>query len=272
MKKKRILTVLWVCFCAFSTFAQEKGIYSVLSVSGKITDRKTNKELTIGDKVNLQTELQFGAFYDKAVLISPSRVKYWLEIPESLTGQQLVVASQKALQSVRSKSIQMQGTRGGAAVKMASEGVSLQTLKDYFGADTFSIIGNTLKLPVKKEDLSQYKLVLRYENKGVKDILTENFTLNKAALNLGNEQWEIKECFVLLDNGKTLQPVTQIHLFFVDENRLLQEFAAYLSALRVKKSNTPKTQQILRQYCLDIYGNIDQTSLNQVIKRFFEQI
>ncbi|MDR3094512.1 MAG: hypothetical protein LBU62_07745 [Bacteroidales bacterium] len=268
---KRYLGVLFVCLCAFPVIAQERGTYHILSVTGNITDRKTNKALLIGDKVNLQTELQFGDLSDKAVLLSPSKVKYRLEMPESsLTGQQLVVTSQKALQTVRSKSIQLQGTRG-ATVKMATEGVSVQALKAYFGADTFSIIGNTFKLPVASKDLANYKLVVRYEHPtGVNNIKTSDFTLSKSALGVDDRFSEIKECFILLDDGKTVQPVTQICLFFVDEDRLLKEFAALLTALNIKKDNTPKTQILLKQYCLDIYGNIDQTSLNNVTNRFFE--
>jgi hypothetical protein len=127
------------------------------------------------------------------------------------------------------------------------------------------------EFPEFAKDLAKYKLVVRYEQPtGVNNVKTSDFTLNKSVLGIDSSLSGIKECFILLDDGKTTQPVTQICLFFVDEDRLLKEFSALLSALNIRKTNTPKTQKVLKQYCLDIYGNIDQTSLNNIINRFFE--
>ncbi|MDR1672448.1 MAG: hypothetical protein LBS09_03150 [Bacteroidales bacterium] len=266
---KKFVIFLFACFCTFPLLAQGRGTYSILSIKGNIIDRKTDKELFIGDKVDLQTEFRFGDTYDEAVLLSPSKVKYWLKMPESMfAAQQLVVSSQQALQTVRSRPIPMSGTRGGAAVKLASEGVSLETLKEYFGVDTFSVIGPSLQLPVTAADLAQYRLVVRYEKNGVTDIKADNFTLSKSTLTDG-DQSQIKECYLLLDNGTTMQPVTQICLLFVDEERLLKEFSAYLAALNARKTNTARTRKLLQQYCVDIYGNIDQSNLEKTINKFF---
>jgi hypothetical protein len=266
---KKIIMFLFACFCVFPLFAQGKGTYSILSIKGSIIDRKTNKALLVGEKVDLQTEFLFGNTYDEAVLLGPSRMKYWLKMPESMfSASQSVVSSQQALQTVRSRPIPMAGTRGGTAVKLASEGVSTETLKEYFGTDTFSIIGSSLRLPVTSKDLAQYRLVVRYEKNGVVDVKTDNFTLAQSVLTDADRS-QIKECYLLLDNGTTMQPITQICLLFVDEERLLKEFSAYLAALNVRKADTARVRKLLQQYCVDIYGNIDQNNLEKTINKFF---
>jgi hypothetical protein len=259
--------MLGVCLST-SIHAQEKGAYNILSVDGHIIDQKTNKELQIGEKINLQTMLEFENLQDKAILLSPSKVKYRLEVPKTHTSNQ-VVSSQRALQQVKSRPMLVTGVRGVEA-QMISDGVSTQSLGEYFGQDTFTIIGNQLKLPVSSGDMEKYKLVIRYENDGVKEVVLEDFLISRDDLDLNTAQPRISECFLLLNDDHTMSPVTQVSLFFVDENRLFEEFSALLQALRVPKKDTPKSRKILKQYCLDIYGTIDQKNLNQSLRNYFD--
>ncbi|MDR1863984.1 MAG: hypothetical protein LBR08_00240 [Bacteroidales bacterium] len=268
---EKIFLIVGICSCTLFGLAQEKETYDILSVSGSITDRKTGKALAIGSKISLQTEIQFGGINDKAILISPAKVKYRLEIPEALFAEnRLVFSSHQLLQSVLSRSTPLTAVRGVAAA-LSAEGVSVKSLRDYLGVDTFSIIGSTLRLPVSKEDNARCKLTLAFDGEGTTDVTKvklDDFTLSRAALNLADRRTEIKECFVMLDNGKETLPVTRICLIFVDEDRLPKEFAALLSALNIKKANTADNQRLLQQYCLDVYGNIDRKSLNDAIDRF----
>ncbi len=66
----------------------------------------TNKELQIGEEIYLQTTLDFENLQDKAILLSPSKVKYRLEVPKTLASNQSV-SSQRALQQVKSRPMPM---------------------------------------------------------------------------------------------------------------------------------------------------------------------
>ncbi|MDR0714888.1 MAG: hypothetical protein LBF89_11630 [Bacteroidales bacterium] len=252
--------------CLFSAAAQEIGSYSILSVTGKIIDKQTSQELVIGQKINLQTTLLFDIASD-AVVLSPSKVKYRIALPaQHVMSSTLEIPSQQAIRLMPTRPILATGTRGSESL---SADFSISSLKNYFGADTFSVIGNSLKLPIREADAKKGSLIVRYEKDGIKEIRLKDFTLDKAQLIPGGSH--INECFILMDDGEQMQTVTQIRLFFVDENRLMKEFSALFRALETEKKDTPENRKILSQYCTDVYGCIDRKNLNSAVERFFRQ-
>jgi hypothetical protein len=266
MKNKICLIVCIGIGSLFCAMAQEVGIYSILSVNGKIIDQKTNKELIVGQQLNLQTMLQFAIASD-AVVLSPSKAKYRVELPDKYVMSSVSeISSQDALRLVKARPLLFTGTRGNES--LMNEGVSPGSLKSYFGADTFTVIGNSLKLPIPKKDLRDNTLMIRYERNGVKEVRLRQFTVDKEQLQ-PDGGFRIDECFILLDNGQKAQPVTQVCLLFIDEKRLLQEFTALFKALELKKADTRENRKILVQYCTDIYGNTDRNNLNGVVEHFF---
>lgn len=258
-----------LCFCLMLPVAiinaQETGTYSIISLTGKIIDQKSGKELTVGNEINLQTDLQFGSLYDKAVLLSPTKVKYFLELPKSsFITEQMVVASSQALIQVKSRPQLV--TRGKGSVGLSTKGVTVQTLKEYFGTDTFTIIGSSLTMPVPLQDARKYDLILCYEN-GKEDISPDFIITQKAdARQQGNT---VK---LLLKNGNDTVKITRISLFFIDETRLIGEFDALLQALGKKKENISPVHSILREYCADVYGTIDEGVLEKTIRRYLKSI
>ncbi|MDR1666775.1 MAG: hypothetical protein LBS03_03655 [Bacteroidales bacterium] len=250
--------------CLLSVRAQEVGTYGILSVNGKIVDKQTGRELVVGQQVHLQTTLSFAIASD-AVVLSPSKVKYRIELPDKYVMSSVLEApSQEVIRQVKVRPLLVTGTRGNQSLLTD---LSLPSLRSYFGTDTFSVIGNSLKLPVIQNNTKNPKLLIRYEKNGVKEVKLNNLTLDKAQLAPDGNR--IDECFIMLDDGKQLLPVTQVRLFFIDENRLFREFEAFFSAMEIERTDTPKNREMLEHYCTDLYGNIDRKNLKNTLETFF---
>jgi hypothetical protein len=240
--------------------------YDIISTTGSIVDKKTGKPLQVGDRVTMQTELQFNSLSDRAVVLNPEKTKYALELPKSsFVNSQLTVTSDEALSPVKSRPALATGVRGSSV--MVTNGLSANTLKEYFAIDTFTIVGAKFTLPVRRQDARKYELLLRYEvGNVVEEYFSTDFSISKN--DLTTEGNRISECFVLLKDGDTTIPVTQLSLFFVDKTQLFDEFNSLLRALNQPKNDKNKAREILRQYCTDVYGMIDRNTLESTINDF----
>jgi len=266
--KKAIICNIYLVLWVAGASAQEVVTYDIISAMGTIVDKTTEKTLQVGDRITLQTELQFNSMHDRAVLLNPEKVKYNLELPKSsFVGQQMTVASHQALSPIKTRPALITGVRGNSV--LTTKGVSPKTLKEYFGVDTFTIIGPKLTLPVTKKDAGKFDLLLRYENGNeVEEYLSTDFSITKNDLKFqGNG---IVECYVLLKEGNQTIPVTQLSLFFVDKMQLFEEFNSLLKALNQKKGEKNAVRKILRQYCTDVYGMIDGATLEATINDYLK--
>jgi hypothetical protein len=231
-------------------------MYHVIGVNGRIVNQQSGKELQTNEEVYLQTTLSFGNASDKAILLGPSQRRYRLELPVS--SEQLVVSSDKSLHEIKSRPLLSTSTRGMAPV-------TPETCKNYFGTDTFAIIGNSLNMQVKKSDLQKYDLIFRFEeNDKIRDVTFGDFVIRQNVI--GSSQ--VNECFILLREDEKITPVTEIALWFVNEQNLFQEFTTWLNVKNIKKSSSADARKELRQYCRDVYGVMDNNNLNDVINRF----
>jgi hypothetical protein len=263
--KKIIIGIAGLAFLISSARAQEV-IYDIISTSGSIVDKKTGRELQVGDKVLLQTDLQFNSLNDRAVLLNPEKTKYFLELPKSsFVNSQLTVASSQALTPVKARPALITGVRGNST--LVTKGLSPQSLKEYFAVDTFTIVDAKFTIPVSRQDAKKYDLLLRYEVGNIADeYISTDFTISKNDLKIQGNR--ISECFVLLRNNDETIPVTQISLFFVDRIQLFGEFDSLLNALSQTKNDKNKTRGTLRQYCTDVYGIIDRNTLETTINDY----
>jgi len=265
--KKLVVCAALFMFLFSGAFAQGE-VFDIISARGVIKDKSTGKTLEIGDQVYLDTELEFGTLYDRAVLLSPSKAKYFLEVPKSSFAEdQLTFSSNQALAQVQSKSRLVTGVRGTELLKV--NGLSPETLKEYFGPDIFTVIGTSLTLPVKKQDLEKYSLLLRYEKgNSVEEYISNDMKIDQTNLKLeGNG---IAECYLLLKEGDETIHVTQVALNFVDKKQLFKEFDTLLKATKQKKAKDDATTDFLKQYCADVYGVIDRESLEKAIEEYLK--
>lgn len=254
-------------FLLIGKVAAQEVTYDIISTMGTITDKKSGRALQVGDQVSFHTELVFSNPHDRAVLLSPSKSKFFLELPKSSEGQELTVASVQALTPVKPRPALITGTRGNSVLAM--KGVSLESLREYFVMDTFTVIGPTLKLPVTKGDEGKFDLLFRYENGNkVEEYLSTDFAISQSNFNLQGDR--ITECYVLLKDGNQTHWVTTLSLFFVDKARLFDEFNSLLKAFNQKKTDNSAVRNILRQYCTDIYGKIDATVLEATLNEYMK--
>ena len=262
---KTIICLLCWLLLAIGAFAQEI-TYDIISATGKIIDTSSGKELQVGDRVSLQTVFQFNSLHDRAVLLNPDKAKFFLELPNSsFVNAQMSVASHLALTPVKTRPALITGVRGSSV--MVAKGVSPQSLKEYFAIDTFTVVGAKFTLPVTRQDARKFDLLLRYENGNtVEEYISTDFTISKNDLKIQGNR--ISECFVLLKEGNTTIPVTQMSLFFVDREQLFEEFHSLLNALHQNRDDKNTVRDILRHYCTDIYGTIDDRALEKVINDY----
>ena len=263
--KKIFISMVCVTWLIAGAEAQEI-TYDIISTTGRIVDKKSGKELQVGDRVTLQTELQFNSLNDRAVLLNPDKTKYFLELPKSsFVNSQLTVASSQALSPVKARPALITGVRGNSA--LVTKGVSPQSLKEYFAIDTFTVVGAKFKLPVTQQDARKYNLLLRYETGNiVEEYISTDFTISRNDLKIQGNR--IPECYVLLREGDNTIPVTQMSLFFVEKTQLFDEFNSLLKALNQTKKDKNAVREILRQYCTDVYGMIDRSTLETTINDF----
>ena len=264
--KKLVISIVCSVLIATAAVAQETEIFDIISASGKIIDKRSGKELQVGDKISFQTELEFGSLNDRAVLLNSEKAKYFLELPKSsFVNSQLTIASNQALSPVKNRPALITGTRGNPT--MVTNGLSPQTLKEYFKIDTFTVVGSKFTLPVTTQDARKYDLLLRYEiGIKVEEYVSTDFSIVKNDLKMeGNS---ITECYVLLKEGDKTVPVTQLSIFFVEKTQLFSEFDSLLKALN-QRGNNNRTRDILIQYCTDVYGMIDRSALETTINDFF---
>lgn len=268
MANKTFISFISSTCLMFLLTAATAQTYDIISTSGTIIDRRSGRELQVGDNINFQTELQFSSLHDRAVLMNSEKAKYFLELPRSsFIDAQFTIASYLALSPVRSRPALITGTRGNPA--LIANGLSQQTLREYFAIDTFTIIGNRFRLPVSRADAEIFDLLLRYvDGNKVEEYVSSDFYIVKSDLILqGNG---IRECFVMLRDGDNVVPVTQLSLFFVDKEQLFREFDSLLNALNHRKENNNTTREILRQYSVDVYGVIDRAVLETTISDYLD--
>ena len=259
------LQAVWMLLTV-SVSAQDMVIYDIISTTGTIIDNSSGRELQIGDRISFQTMLQFGSPHDRAVLLSPEKSRYFLGLPtQNVISSELTVASGLALTPVTARPALIAGVRGGST--LTTNGVSQNTLREYFAVDSFTVVGNVFRLPVTRNDAEKFELLLRYETEnGVKEHILTDFTINKDDLLTQGDK--ISECFVLLKEGNAITHVTQTSIFFVEKEQLFREFDSLLNAISQNRNERNAVREILRQYCTDVYGIIDRTVLEATINEF----
>ena len=251
MNKIIIFSVISAFALLKGSYAQGDGLYHVIVVNGRIVDQGAgNTELRNNMPVRLQTNLLFDNPSHNAVLRSSFDKRYRLVAPGRL-------------HEIRSRPSNTASLRSSSGRALS---ITPELLENYFGADTFAIVGSSLKLNVDGSVAENMNLVFRFqENNTTQEVVSADFVINKN--NFG-EHSQINDCLIMLREGDTTTPITTVTLLFVEEQNLHQEFAAWLNGLGRPLEMDFEIHDELKQYCRDVYGVIDNEILNRVINNF----
>ena len=255
MNKTKSLSIICAFLFLTDIYAQEIGLHNVVKIDGRIVNQQSGNELKHNEQVNMHTMLLFGSVADNAILRSPTQRRYRL----ATTGE-LLVSSDRSLKEIKSRPMT------DTDIRLTRE-IPPETLKKYFGTDTFAIIGNVMKIQVGTQNAQNYDLVFRFEeNNKTKEVVSNDFIIRQNDFG----QTHINDCLILLRQGDKTTEITKVAITFLDEQNLHNEFAAWLSGLEEQTNANYKRRIELQQYCRDVYGVMDHNNMHYTIGRFLE--
>lgn len=271
MKKLYFVLVLVLSFSAQPLLAQD---YYVLQVKGKITVKKTGKEVAPGDMLDATDELKFETQDATAVIISKTDGRMVLngkKVEKSEDGEFLALLKNALLPMKQNMKM---STRGANSEEVVN-------LKDYFGTENFVIIGDELRIKLNeaKYPVSNEKIfVFRYEYNGKpiskiiqfeeKDMIVSKetlFSVNEEPIN----PEEILQADIWYFNRSTDEKNREVSFkpVFVDETQLAQEVGLLKDFL--KQNGTEKKNEIKKEvfsFVNDVYGTVDPVILDSWLK------
>ncbi len=243
--------------------------YYVLQVRGTITIKESQKTIAPGDMLKATDELVFKTQDATAVVMSKTDGRMVLngkETKETSEGEFLALLKNTLVPMKRNMQMSTRGT--------SSE--EIRNFKDYFGTESFAIIGNELRIKINQEvyPVSNERIfVFRYEYNGkpINKIIQfdkGHMVLNHEALFTINEESVDPESITQADiwyfNRSTdeRERVVSFHPIFIDEEQLSQEVTLLKDFL--EQNGTEKKEEIKTEifaFVSDVYGTVDQTLL-----------
>jgi hypothetical protein len=260
------------------SFQQANEFYHIIKVDGTIVNTSSGKSLAPGDNIKPTDKLEFKSPYATALVISNTRGKFTLKMPEnkdlfdSKGDAKLLAMADNAVSPIDSRG--MLATRGIGSSEV-------KDLKTYLGPDNFYLIGKTLSVKLNKTayPLSDNQfLVFMYNLKNQsqsKKIGFSNQYLNidRDALIKSPEDLQqgnsLKEVQVYKYDKATDKKdlITKVNIVFLDEEKLKQEFDVIIPFLQDQSLDRVHVIDYLKGYFNDVYGNTDSDVLFQTVNK-----
>jgi hypothetical protein len=233
--------------------------YNVVSLKGKLQDNTAGQLIKIGDKVMSSHQLSIGA-NSYAVLIGSNGVKYVLR-PQANQARSEFVAFIEDVISPVSKTGRL-STRG-------DESESVIDFKNYFGTDSFCIIGSTQKILVNQAlyPFSEGYFILRYDSRlGTisKKIAYNRDTLIVSPKDLfrkGNtfiESDKISEVELYFSHRGDTRLITTFKLKFLNPENLKTECSTLIDTFHALEYSEDDTLEEVLLFLDYNYGKLDR--------------
>lgn len=269
--KSIIFFIFLFAFC-FELKAQTDEVYVVVHVSGKITSQKTGKDLKAGDRVASAEQLKFSETTNKAVVISTKKGRFLLSPKELKKENELTAFVYNTIIPLKTNT--KLATRGN------SDG-TVSDVKNYFGTETFAIIGEQFSFKLSDAVLKDpsRKLVCRYEtphsDKAVNKIISKD---NRVFFNK-NELFNVKgkhidpatvpyvELYIFDTKNQQSEKLLSFQPVFIDEKTLKNELMEFKKVMSVERVNNEQLNEAMLTLVRDIYGNTDEMALGDWIRK-----
>lgn len=272
----KTIKLLSICLFFFGFSLQAQNVYNVTRVQGKITNLKTGKEVVAGDALSKDDQLLFESLDSYAIAIGDNMVRFQIKLHDTEQNQEpmLTRTAGETAKPTKMRSLMM--------IRFDPTEKEISDLKQYFGNDRFSVIGNTIDIPVspKTYPLSDEKFIVFYykvDNKPVQKKIgfaEQNLILEKDKLTTssagsitGNEISNLA-VYQFEKTTRSSQEITRFTLVFVDKEELKKEFYTIIPILKRQKMADPDIKKYLIEYYYDFYGATD----SRTIDRFAEEI
>jgi hypothetical protein len=263
--------ILW----GFTAQAQE--VFNVTRVSGKITNLKTSKEVVSGDILNADDQLLFESFDSYAIAIGSNMGRFQIKLQDSEQKQEQLMLTATVAESARPTKM-----RNLMLIRFDPSEKEVSDLKQYFGNDKFSVIGNSIDIPInsKSYPLSDEKFIVFYyrvDNKPVQKkigfadqtlILEKDKLTNSSAGTISGNEISNLAVYQYEKSSRSSQEITRFTLVFVDKDELKKEFYTIIPILKRQKMSDPDIKKYLIEYYYDFYGATD----SKTIDRFADEI
>jgi hypothetical protein len=268
-------------------FQQANEYYHIIKVDGTIVNTSTGKNLVPGDNIKPNDRLEFKSPYATALVISNTRGKFTLKMPENKDlfdnkgDSKLLAMADNAVSPIDSRGM------------LATRGIGLAEVKDlktYLGADNFFLIGKTLSVklnktvyPLSDNQFLVFTYNLKSQNQSKKiGFLNQELMIDRDALikspddlQQGNALKDV-QVFKFDKAANKSDLITKINLVFLDEEKVKQEFDVIVPFLKDQSMDRMHVIEYLKSYFNDVYGNTDAEvlflTINKEVSKFFKPV
>jgi len=252
--------------------SQAQDTYNVTRVNGNVTFAKSGKPIKPGDVLSPNDQVRFENFDAYVISINQKMARFMLKLSPTVANapkNQALIATVKDIALVTKR-------RSLMATRFNPNETEITDLKNYFGTDKFSIIGDNVDIDLNatKYPLSDNKFVvfhykvnnnpvskkLAFDKQTVKIDKTEILSTKAGNVN-GNEVPELS-VYLYEKSTRSSEEITKLTLVFVDKEALRNEFKTIMPILKRQKMDDAAIKKYLIEYYYDFYGATDSKSID----------
>lgn len=278
MKTLNIIVILLITL-GFAGQAQDQ--YHVTRVSGKVTNIKTGHEVVAGDVLNPGDQLLFESIDSYAIAIGSNMGRFQLKIHE-VEGAEM----QQMLTATVSESARPTRMRNLMLARFNPNEGEISDLKQYFGSDKFSIIGDAVDIPLSQQQypLSDEKFIVffyRVDNNPVqkkigfdeqKLVLEKDKLVTSSVGSISGNEISNLQVYEYEASTRTGREITRFTLVFVDKETLKNEFYTIIPILKRQRMADNDIKKYLIEYYYDFYGATDSKTIDmfadEIVKNY----
>lgn len=269
---KRI-TYLLVSLLLLSLGVHAQDTYNVTKVNGNVTNVKSGKPIKPGDALNPSDQVKFENYDAYLITINQRMARFMLKLP---TPQANTPKQEHKLTATVKDIALVTKRRSLMATRFNPNEKEITDLKNYFGTDKFSIIGDSVDITLSSSNypLSDNKFIvfhykvndspvskmIGFEQQTLK-IEKDKILSTKAGPINGNEVSELS-VYLYEKSTRTGEEITKLTLSFVDKETLRNEFKTILPILKRQKMNDEAIKKYLIEYYYDFYGATDSKTID----------